>query len=240
MAAVWDNCAFYIISAACSALGPAFLPWQPFTRTRKRPLRYPVPMSHPPDPNANPPGVFSPSGTCSPHPRLLTHYLILCLFTGPGFLIAFPVAFFRYHTLRYRFDADGVSMNVGILFRREVVLTYRRIQDIHVTRGIIQRWLGLATVACQTASGSSGPELVIEGLLDYEQVRDFLYQQMRGAKEGHAAIAATPDATPLAAGSSQSPDEALALLTDIRDRIATLTREVESLRAASRKEPPHG
>ncbi len=196
-------------------------------------------MSHPPDPSAppnGPPGVFSSTGTCSPHPRLLTNYLILCLFTGPAFLITFPIAYFRYHTLRYRFDADGVNMTVGILFRREVALTYRRIQDIHVTRGIIQRWLGLATVACQTASGSSGPELVIEGLLDYEQVRDFLYQQMRGAKEGHPA--ATPPGA--AAPTADPSDEALALLTDIRDRLGALTREVESLRAASRKEPPHG
>jgi uncharacterized protein len=202
-------------------------------------------MSHPPDPNAPPPGVFSPTGTCSPHPRLLTNYLILCLLTGPGFLVAFPIHYFRYYTLRYRFDSEGVSMTVGILFRREIVLTYRRIQDIHVTRGIIQRWLGLATVACQTASGSSGPELVIEGLLDYEKVRDFLYQQMRGAKEDHGAAAATassadnPASSALATATTPANDEALALLTDIRDRLGALTREVESLRAAVHKEPPH-
>ena len=39
---------------------------------------------------------------------------------------------FRYHTMRYRFDAEGVSMSWGILFRREVLLNYSRIQDIHL------------------------------------------------------------------------------------------------------------
>ncbi len=118
-------------------------------------------------------------------------------------------------------------MTVGILFRHEIALTYRRIQDIHVNRGIIQRWLGLATVACQTASGSSAPELVIEGLMEYEKVRDFLYHQMRGAKGEHTASAA---GSPVGTG-----DEALALLTDIRDRVAALTAQVETLRANAKE-----
>ncbi len=175
-----------------------------------------------------------------PHPRLLKHYLILSLLTGPAFLVAFPVSMCRYLTLRYRFDADGVTMTVGILFRREVALTYRRIQDIHVTRGIIQRWLGLATVACQTASSSSTPELVIEGLLDYETVRDFLYAQMRGAKAGHDAVTGAAKSEGGAVAPGVPVDEATALLTEIRDRMGVLTREVESLRLAVPKGPPHG
>jgi len=194
-------------------------------------------MSLPPDPNQHPPGAFSPTGTCLPHPKLLTHYTILSILSGPGFLLTFPLSYFRYLTLRYRFDADGVTMTHGILFKSEIALTYRRIQDIHLTRGIIQRWLGLATVACQTASGASSPELVIEGMLDYEKIRDFLYQKMRGAKEGHASPALDAPASPAA---DHPSDEALALLTDIRDRVAALTREVDSLRAAASKEPPHG
>lgn len=176
-----------------------------------------------------------------PHPRLLKHYLILSLLTGPGFLVAFPVSLCRYLTLRYRFDADGVTMTVGILFRREVALTYRRIQDIHVTRGIIQRWLGLATVACQTASSSSSPELVIEGLLDYETIRDFLYTRMRGAKEGlGAADGAAKPGDGAAVACVPAADEATALLAEIRDRMGVLAREVEALRLAVPKGPPHG
>ena len=65
-------------------------------------------------------------------------------------------------------------MRWGILFRREVSLTYRRIQDIHLRSGILQRWLGLADILVQTASGSAGAEMTIEGLQEYEQVREFL------------------------------------------------------------------
>ena len=45
----------------------------------------------------------------------------------------------------------------------------------------MERWLGLARIAIQTASGSGGAEMTIEGLLQFEAVRDFLYSRMRGS-----------------------------------------------------------
>src|SRR5215472_8522321 len=115
-----------------------------------------------------------------PDPALWKYYIIRAILTGPGVIASLPYLYFRYHTLEYRFDEEGIHMKVGILFRREVNLTYTRIQDIHLRSGIIQRWLGLANVQVQTASGSSGPELIIEGFKEYETVRDFLYTRMRG------------------------------------------------------------
>ena len=120
-----------------------------------------------------------------PDPSLLKYYIIMALLTGPGFIVLFLPMFFKYETLKYRFDDDGMSMSWGILFRREIYLTYRRIQDIHLTRNIIQRWLGLATVSIQTASGSSTPEMSVEGILEADALRDFLYTKMRGAREHH-------------------------------------------------------
>src|SRR5215207_6921121 len=100
-----------------------------------------------------------------PHPKLLTYYIILSCVLPPISLLALPMLYFRYHTMRYRFDAEGISMSWGILFRRQVNLTYVRIQDIHLTSGIIQRWLGLADLHIQTASGSATAEMKIEGIL---------------------------------------------------------------------------
>ena len=146
-----------------------------------------------------------------PDRSLLKYYMICAALTGPAFpIVALPL-FFKYETLKYRFDADGVSMTWGILFRREIYLTYRRIQDIHVTRNIIQRWMGLATVAVQTASGTSGAEMSIEGVLAFDALRDFLYQKMRGAK----------GSAPQMVGSAPA-DEALVLLREIRDSLAAV------------------
>lgn len=74
-------------------------------------------------------------------------------------------------------------MRWGILFRREISLTYARIQDIHLTSNVVERWLGLARIQIQTASGSAGAEMTIEGLRDFEMIRDGLYSRMRGVRE---------------------------------------------------------
>jgi len=159
-----------------------------------------------------------------PAPVLLRYYTICSLFTLIAFPIVWLVHFFKYETLRYRFDDDGVSMAWGILFRREINLTYRRIQDIHLTRNIIQRWMGLATLGVQTASGSSTPEMEIEGVLEFEALRDFLYAKMRGAKGMN-------DFSPGAEGEPESKDEALALLHEIRDDLASVRRALEERRS---------
>lgn len=107
-------------------------------------------------------------------------YAIRAVLSGPAILIAVPLLYFRYHTLKYFFDEEGVSMSWGILFRQEINLTYARIQDIHISSGFLQRWLGLADIKIQTASGSAGAEMTLEGLLEFADVRDFLYSRMRG------------------------------------------------------------
>jgi putative membrane protein len=166
----------------------------------------------------------------------MTYYLIVSMFT----LVAFPFVvlplLFKYYSLRYRFDDEGVSMSWGVLFKREIFLTYRRIQDIHVSRGIIQRQFGLATVAVQTASGSSGAQMSIEGIGDPEGLRDYLYSKMRGTRH-EAGPGETPAAVNTAvAGNAVSGDEALVLLQEILVQVKALrsdraTGEVDDGRA---------
>ena len=107
-----------------------------------------------------------------PDRNLLWMYLLRAMAT----LILFPIFVWpflaKYLTLRYRLDAEGVSAQWGVLFRREVHLTYRRIQDIHVKRNVFERWLGIGTVDLQTASGSSTAELALEVCeVDAEEAR---------------------------------------------------------------------
>jgi uncharacterized membrane protein YdbT with pleckstrin-like domain len=162
-----------------------------------------------------------------PDPALWNLYIIHAVLTGPGVLFMLPYLFFRYHTLRYRFDEEGIHMRVGILFRREVNLTYARIQDIHLRSGFLQRWLGLADIQIQTASGSAGAELVIEGFKEFEAIRDFLYTRMRGYQRKPAdSVATTQTAQGLPAGRGTGEgDEMVALLLNIRDELRR-TREL--------------
>lgn len=117
-----------------------------------------------------------------PDSSLMTYYVFVSLMAGPFFPFVLLPLYFRYHTMRYRFSAEGVSMRWGILFRREINLTFARIQDIHLVSNFVERWLGLARIQIQTASGSAKAEMVIEGITHVRALRDFLYSRMRGAR----------------------------------------------------------
>lgn len=190
------------------------------------------------------PGMSAPSALSifqieRPNAKLLTYYAFTCLLTGPLFVIFILPAYFRYHTMRYRFDEEGISMRWGILFRREIILNYARIQDIHLSSNVVERWLGLAKIQIQTASGSASAEMTIEGLLEFEAVRDFLYSKMRGRRETKAAPS-TGVATGVSSGGEGvwlSPQAAEQLIAGLADATAEMRRLREGLAARSSSSP---
>ena len=125
-----------------------------------------------------------------PDPSLFKYYVISSFLVGPLFFIPLIPLYFRYHTMQYGFDEEGITMRWGILFRREITLTYARIQDIHLVSNLFERWLGLGRIQIQTASGSSNAEMTLEGLKQFQAVRDFLYSKMRGIREHRSAAPA--------------------------------------------------
>ncbi len=162
--------------------------------------------------------AIDPRTITRPHDSLLNYYLVVALATLLAFPVVFVRLFIRFKTLRYRFDEEGVAMSWGLLFQKEVYLTYRRIQDIHVTRNIVERWMGLAKLLIQTASGTSGATMTIEGIRNPEPLRDFLYARMRGAR------VETEDE----GIGSEVDDEALVLLGEIRDALREIRLRSEA------------
>ena len=162
-----------------------------------------------------------------PSPMLLKLYIIRSILSGPFIIFSMPVLLFRYYTLKYRFYSEGISMKWGFIFRREVNLTYARIQDIHLTSGVIQRWLGLADLKIQTASGSAEPEMTIEGIVEYEKLRDFLYTKMRGYRELSSAKHVAPSA--VTGQAVQTGGEAVKILTGISSELRAAREALERL-----------
>lgn len=174
-----------------------------------------------------------PRSITRPDPALHTYYVITSLFGLFLFPLLYIPGWFKYKTLRYRFDDEGVAMSWGRFFEQETYLNYRRIQDIQVSSGVIQRRLGLADLKLQTASAGTGAEMTIVGIRNPEQLRDFLYERMRGAVQdeqgedggaGHASPGrADGGGDGRAAGGAVADagngadDEVLGLLLEIRD-----------------------
>lgn len=137
--------------------------------------------------SAAPPVPPHIAGIERPVERLMTYYLIKSVLAVAAFPVLLLILYFRYHTMRYRFDAEGIRMSWGILFRREILLNYSRIQDIHLRSSFVERFLGLARIEIQTAAGTAHGAMTLEGLQDHEAMRDFLYSRMRGARDHHRA-----------------------------------------------------
>ncbi|NOJ77952.1 PH domain-containing protein [Myxococcus xanthus] len=158
-----------------------------------------------------------------PHRSLLTYYLVSALLAGPGFPILGLIRYFKYQTLRYTLDDEGITVRWGILFRREVSLTYARIQDIHLSSNLVERWLGLARIQIQTASGNSQAEITIEGVPAYEAMRDFLYSRMRGSRERP-----TPTQESARAMPAGDHDALAATLREIAEEVRALRLSLDS------------
>jgi membrane protein YdbS with pleckstrin-like domain len=164
-----------------------------------------------------------------PDKSLLVYYLLGALVIPPLFPLVVLPLYFRYHTMRYKFTDDGISMSWGILFRRETIVNYARIQDIHLRSNFVERWLGLARILVQTASGSSSAELTIEGIKEFEALRDFLYARMRGVKDAHHHA---PAGLPPAPGGLTGSPAMASPATGATDELAAALREAaQELRA---------
>ncbi|WP_084610410.1 PH domain-containing protein [Archangium violaceum] len=195
-------------------------------------MKHENPALEQPDPG--PPAVWGPiprlPATLRPHPNFLTYSALESLLLGPAFWVKLLYSYFRFRTLVYEVDEEGITMRWGILFRQEVSLTYARIQDIHLTSNVVERWLGLARIQVQTASGSSKAEMVIEGLQFFEPLRDFLYSRMRGSRSRPGAL---PSREPSRAASPE-----VATLEELTATLREVASEVRALREAMR--PPSG
>ncbi len=159
-----------------------------------------------------------------PSQELLKYYILTSLLLGPFFFVALIPLYFRYHTMHYDFDDEGISMRWGILFRREITLTYARIQDIHLTSNLIERWMGLARIQIQTASASSNAEMTIEGLHEFEMLRDYLYTKMRGVKHSGSPAAGVSEGSGAPRG-------------DVAAALREVASELRAVREALAKRP---
>jgi membrane protein YdbS with pleckstrin-like domain len=72
-------------------------------------------------------------------------------------------AVLRYRVWRYEVRTDSLFLERGVVTRVRTVVPYVRIQHVDVSRGPVERTLGLASVVVYTA-GSRGADVTIPGM----------------------------------------------------------------------------
>ncbi|GAB4139597.1 MAG: hypothetical protein Fur0037_05980 [Planctomycetota bacterium] len=107
-------------------------------------------------------------------------------------LIQLGYALARFLTFQYVLTREELVTREGILSRRERRIPTNRIQDLGIESTLLRRFLGLAVVSVETASGK-GAEALLDSLGrgDAERLRSILMAS-RGGGRGSAAGGAPP------------------------------------------------
>lgn len=122
--------------------------------------------------------------------------VVLRLLTGEGWWWLFgaiPAVLFatqiffvvvRTRAIGYSLRQDDIVYRQGLMWSRMVAVPYGRLQLVDITRGPVERMLGLASLKMVTAAASTG--LAVPGLpaAEAEQLRDHLIRVAETRRAG--------------------------------------------------------
>ena len=130
---------------------------------------------------------------------------------GGAIALALAYEFAYYRRYQYTFTDDTFDIESGVLNRREREIPYGRVQNVDISRNIIQRLLGLSAINLETAGGGSTEAAIRYVTADAATtIQDELRQRKRGDDQrrrtgAEAADSAERDGTD---GDSEATDSA--------------------------------
>ena len=122
--------------------------------------------------------------------------------TGVGTLVVgYFVVMLGYQLVyyqRFEYDLTGDTLDIasGVVSRRNREIPIRRVQNVDISRNVVQRALGIAQINLETAGGSSTEaSLKYVSVEEAERLQSEIGRRKRGdaGAEGEAAAAAVPE-----------------------------------------------
>ena len=109
--------------------------------------------------------------------------IILSIFTSIMVLLGIWIpAFFR--SLAYSIDDDTVKMNCGVFWKKRVTVPFRKITNVDISQGPLQRMYNVGTIHVQTAGagGAQGAqaELRLSGVRELDDLKERIMDGVRG------------------------------------------------------------
>jgi membrane protein YdbS with pleckstrin-like domain len=88
-----------------------------------------------------------------------------------------------YESMWYELREDEITWKRGVWFRTTGIVPYNRITNLDVRQGPFMRYLGISSLAIQTAgySGQAVPEIRIEAIEHAEELRECIRSMVRGS-----------------------------------------------------------
>lgn len=160
----------------------------------------------------------------------LLNGILLCIVTviGIPFLLIWIIAgkfFTRKYLASHKCTLTDKSLKVskGIFTKIEKTVPLDRITDLGIVQGPIMRYFEIEALSVETAGNSSGMSLVqLTGIKDGRAFRDLVLAQrdkVTLSNEGPSASLASP-------GAGVAGDQAIQLLTEIRDTMRNIENQL--------------
>jgi len=88
-----------------------------------------------------------------------------------------------YDSMWYELREDEINWKRGVWFRTTGIVPYNRITNLDVRQGPFMRYLGISSLAIQTAgySGQAVPEIRIEAIEHAEELRECIRLMVHGS-----------------------------------------------------------
>ena len=104
--------------------------------------------------------------------------LELSLFYAGIFLLALALVLFAkayFRRKKFKIAEKNISYQEGILYQKETLVPFARIQHIEIDEGPLERFFSIATLSIYTA-GDSGRDLKISGLelMKAQEIKSFI------------------------------------------------------------------
>lgn len=120
-------------------------------------------------------GVFGAGAGPLDNPLVIVPLVVLAFLAG----FAWEAAYYR--RFEYELTEDTLDIASGVISRRQRDIPLGRIQNVDISRNVVQRVLGIAVVEFETAGGESA-EAVLR-FVDYDEAKR-LQRDLRRRKEG--------------------------------------------------------
>ncbi|WP_344587485.1 PH domain-containing protein [Actinomadura vinacea] len=92
-------------------------------------------------------------------------------------VLAWIVAELAYRSYGYAERSDDLIVTQGVFVKRLIVVPYGRMQFVDVTAGLLERWMGIATVRMHTAAAATDAEIPGLPAAEAALLRDRLAQK---------------------------------------------------------------
>jgi uncharacterized protein len=92
-------------------------------------------------------------------------------------VLAWIVAELAYRSYGYAERGDDLIVKRGVFVKRLIVVPYGRMQFVDVTAGLLERWMGIATVRMHTAAAATDAEIPGLPAAEAALLRDRLAQK---------------------------------------------------------------